>query len=77
MAGRALDEFLARYFLFVPHNHFFIAEQLVQQRRQLMAKLGAICARLNIQSKAMQIYNVDEVGISIVHKPRRERKETR
>ena len=33
------------------------------------AKLGAVYARLNILSKPMQIYNVDETGISIVHKP--------
>ena len=32
-------------------------------------KLGAMYARLNILSKPMQIYNVDEVGVSIVHKP--------
>ena len=35
------------------------------------AKLGAICARLNILSKPMQIYNMDETGISVVHKPGR------
>ena len=35
------------------------------------AKLGAVCARLNIPSKPMQIYNMDETGISIVHKPGR------
>ena len=33
------------------------------------AKLGAICACLNFLSKPMQIFNVDETGISIVHKP--------
>ena len=33
------------------------------------AKLGAVCARLNILNKPMQIFNVDEAGISIVHKP--------
>ena len=32
------------------------------------AKMGAIYARLNLLSKSMQIYNVDETGISVVHK---------
>ena len=36
------------------------------------AKLAAVCARLNILSKPMNIlYNVDETGLSIVHKPGR------
>ena len=34
------------------------------------AKLAAVCARLNILSKPMQIFNADETGISKVHKPR-------
>ena len=33
------------------------------------AKLGAIYARLNISTKAMQVYNMDKCGITIVHKP--------
>lgn len=37
--------------------------------RDFFGKLGAICARLNLLSKPMQIFNVDETGISIVHKP--------
>ena len=32
------------------------------------AKLGALYARLNLLSKPMQIFNVDETGISVVHK---------
>ena len=32
-------------------------------------KLGAIYGRLNLISKPMYIYNVDETGISVVHKP--------
>ena len=32
------------------------------------AKLGSMYARLNIFSKPMQIYNVDECGVSVVHK---------
>ena len=34
------------------------------------AKLGALCARLNILSKPMLIFNADETGISKVHKQR-------
>ena len=33
------------------------------------AKLAAVCARLNVLSKPMQIFNADETGISKVHKP--------
>ena len=33
------------------------------------AKLAAVCARLNILSKPMQIFNIDEVGVTVVHKP--------
>ena len=32
------------------------------------AKLGALHARLNLLSKPMQIFNVDETGISVMHK---------
>ena len=32
-------------------------------------KLGAIYGRLNLISKPMQIYNRDETGVSVVHKP--------
>lgn len=39
--------------------------------RDYFAKLGAICARLNILVKPMQIFNMDETGLSIVHKPGR------
>ena len=33
------------------------------------AKLGAIYGRLNLISKPSQIFNVDETGVTIVHKP--------
>ena len=33
------------------------------------SKLGALFARLNLLTKPMQIYNADETGVSIVHKP--------
>ena len=39
--------------------------------RDYFAKLGAMCARLNILAKPMQIFNMDETGLSIVHKPGR------
>ena len=39
--------------------------------RDYFAKLASVCARHNILSKPMQIYNMDETGISIVHKPSR------
>ena len=32
-------------------------------------KLGAIYGRLNLTCKPMQIYNCDETGVSVVHKP--------
>ena len=33
------------------------------------AKLGGLYGRLNLINKPMQVYNVDETGISVVHKP--------
>ena len=33
------------------------------------AKLGGLYGRLNLMSKPMQVYNVDETGLGIVHKP--------
>ena len=35
------------------------------------AKLAALCAKLNLFTKPMNIYNMDETGLSIVHKPGR------
>lgn len=32
------------------------------------AKLGAVCGRLNLFTKPMQIYNLDETGLTVVHK---------
>ena len=37
--------------------------------KDFFEKLGGICARLNILSKPMLIYNLDETGISVAHKP--------
>ena len=33
------------------------------------AKLGSLYGRLNLISKPMQVYNIDETGITVVHKP--------
>ena len=33
------------------------------------SKLGVMCGRLNLFTKPMQIYNADETGVNIVHKP--------
>ena len=33
------------------------------------AKLGSLYGRLNLIAKPMQIYNIDETGITVVHKP--------
>ena len=33
------------------------------------AKLGALYGRLNLIAKPMQVFNIDETGFSIVHKP--------
>ena len=37
--------------------------------RDFFKKLGGIYARLNLLSKPMQVHNLDETGINIVHKP--------
>ncbi len=37
--------------------------------QDFFAKLGAVCARLNLLAKPMQIFNVDQSGVSVVHKP--------
>ena len=37
--------------------------------KDYFSKLGAVCAGLNILTKPMQIFNTDETGLSIVHKP--------
>ena len=54
------------------HNHSLTAELLSAANKDIIddffAKMEAIYARLNLLSKPMQIYNVDETGISVVHK---------
>ena len=76
MAGCAwLDGFRSRH----PHIAVHIAQSLSYSRAvraneeiicDYFAKLGAMYARLNIPTNPM-IFNVDETGISIVHKPRK------
>ena len=41
----------------------------VETINDYFAKIGALYARLNLLSKPMQIYNMDECGISVVHTP--------
>ena len=75
MAGRAwIDGFFHRH----PKLTLRTAQSLSYSRAfsatkevigDYFGKLGGIYARLNILSKPMQIYNVDEVGITIAHKP--------
>jgi len=36
---------------------------------QFFAKLGALYDHLNLVVKPTQVFNIDETGISIVHKP--------
>ena len=37
--------------------------------QDFLGKLGAVYVRLNILAKPLQIFNVDETGVSVVHKP--------
>ena len=74
-AGRAwFDGFCARH----PRLTLRSAQSLSRARAcsanseiitDYFAKLAAVCARLNLFSKPMNIYNMDETGVSIVHKP--------
>ena len=75
MAGRAwLDGFFRRH----PNLTVRKPQSLSYNRavsanidtiNDYFAKIGALYARLNILTKPMQIYNMDECGISIVHTP--------
>ena len=76
-AGRAwFDGFRARH----PNLTIRSAQSLSHSRAacankdniiDFFGKLGSVYARLNIISKPMQIFNMDKVGLSIVHKPGR------
>ena len=75
MAGQAwLDGFFGRH----PHLVLCKPQPLSYSRavsanlhtiNDIFAKLAALYARLNIFTKPMQIFNMDECGISVVHTP--------
>jgi hypothetical protein len=74
MAGRGwFDGFRTRH----PHLTLRTPQPLSYTRglsanhaviEDFFAKLGALYARLNLFSKPMLIYNIDETGVSVVHK---------
>ena len=43
--------------------------QVMNRLKIFFEKLGGLYARLNLLNKPMQIYNLDESGITTVHKP--------
>ena len=77
MAGRAwIDEFRKRH----PQITLRSRQPLSFCRAMManmsvvdnfFAKLGALYGHLNLINKPMQVFNIDETGISIVHKPGR------
>ena len=59
-------------FLFAPRKLSPTPELLVLVSLLLMiffAKLGELYGRLNLITKPMQVYNLDETGVCVVHKP--------
>lgn len=74
VAGRAwLEGFMSRHPTLKlkapqPLSHAQARNASDTQIKDFFEKLGGICARLN---KPMQLYNLDESGISTVHKPGR------
>ena len=52
-----------------PYLHLCLYHMVVHGVQTWFGKLGAIYGRLNLISKSMQIYNCDETGVSVVHKP--------
>ena len=75
MAGRAwMDGFRKRHpqiRLRSPQALSFSRASMASQSTvdDFFAKLGALYGRLNLMSKPRQVYNVDETGVTIVHKP--------
>ena len=60
------------YLLFAHLSLCHTPVQFVQTKGHLiifLAKLGAIYGRLNLIAKPSQIFNADETGVTIVHKP--------
>ena len=53
-------------------SHCSVPEMSVQTKKTIndfFAKLGAIYGRLNLIAKPSQIFNADEIGVTIVHHP--------
>ena len=77
MAGRGwMDGFMRRFpnlTLRSPHPLSFARAKACTDEaiKSFFEKIGGLYARLNLLSKPMQVYNSDETGISIVHKPGR------
>ena len=77
MAGRGwMDGFMRRFpylALRTPHPLSFARAKACTDEaiKSFFEKLGGLYARLNLLSKPMQVYNTEETGISIVHRPGR------
>ena len=77
MAGRSwMDGFMKRFprlTLRTPHALSFARAKACTDEaiKGFFEKVGGLYARLNLLSKPMQIYNSDETGINVVHKPGR------
>ena len=75
MAGRGwLDAFRHRHpqlSLRIPQALSYCRASMASKNKidDFFAKLGALYGRLNLISKPMQVYNIDETGITVVHKP--------
>ena len=75
MAGRGwMDGFRQRHpkiTLRTPQSLSYSRAVMASQYtvNDFFGKLGGLYGRLNMISKPMQIYNADETGISVVHKP--------
>uniref|UniRef100_A0A1X7TXI8 HTH CENPB-type domain-containing protein n=1 Tax=Amphimedon queenslandica TaxID=400682 RepID=A0A1X7TXI8_AMPQE len=73
-AGKSwLQDFLSRHKLSIrspqPLSHARAQSVTDDVIKDFFEKLGGIFARLNLLSKPMQIYNIDETSINVVHKP--------
>ena len=74
MAGRGwMDGFRRRHpkiTLRTPQSLSYCRAAMANEKTvsDFFSKLGALYGRLNLISKPMQVYNIDETGISVVHK---------
>ena len=71
-AGKSLLQgFLSRHKLSVrspqPLSHARARSVMDEVIKDFFTKLGGIFARLNLLSKPMQVYNIDETSINVVH----------